>query len=416
MTLRSTVIGISALLTGAGALHMGMSLQGTLVGVRAGIENFPAILIGLIMSGYYAGFVAGSVYAPKIVNKVGHIRTFSAFASLASAAALCHSVFVDPVSWLVFRALAGFCFAVLSLVTESWLNERSSNLNRGTVLAVYFMVVLMSAALGQIFLIFASPAGYDLFILISVIISIALVPIALTSMPTPAVSEPHRMSLAKLYKTSPVGVVGCCGAGLVSGSYGALGAVFAQAKGLATTEIAIFMFLLVAGGAVAQWPLGRLSDRMDRRYVLVGLTITATILGVAVWVDVLQGILWLYTFGALMGAMLLSMYGVAIAHANDFLEPHEFVPASASLLLIYGLGAILGPIIAAAIMGWIGPNGLFIYLAVFSGIVALFTIYRMTQRSVVPSDDSTDFVLAQGISPVAFELDPRAEADDEASA
>ncbi len=413
MTLRATLIGIFALLLGAAALNLGMGLQASLLGVRAGIEGFPTLLIGLVMSSYYAGFVAGSLFAPKIVARVGHIRTFSAFASLASAAALCHAVFVDPASWIIMRMLTGVCFAALCLVTESWLNERSSNLNRGTVLSVYFVVILASTAAGQAFLMMAPPAGYDLFIFVSVIISVALVPIALTSTPTPAITAPRRMALRQLYGVSPVGVSGCFGAGLITGAFWALGAVYAQGKGLVTDEIAIFMTLVVGGGVVTQWPFGRLSDRMDRRIVIAGLAVSIAVLGIFAGLGFFPQGEGLYVLGVLMGGLVLPLYGLVIAHANDFLEPEDFVPASASLLLLYGAGAIVGPMVATIVMRFVGADGLFLHLGIAACLLAAFTMYRMTQRAAAPSEEAADYVFAQGISPVSFELDPRAENEGE---
>lgn len=413
MTLRATLIGIFALLLGAGALNLGMGLQASLLGVRAGLEGFPTLLIGLVMSSYYAGFVTGSLFAPRIVARVGHIRTFSAFASLASAAALCHAVFVDPISWMILRALTGVCFAALCLVTESWLNARSSNLNRGTVLSVYFVVILASTAAGQAFLMMAPPSGYDLFIFVSVIISVALVPITLTSTPTPALSEPRRMTLKRLFGVSPVGVAGCFGAGLITGAFWALGAVFAQGKGLPTDKIAIFMTLVVGGGVLTQWPFGRLSDKMDRRFVIAGIAVAISALGTVAVMGLFPPGDALYLLGALMGGLVLPLYGLVIAHANDFLEPEDFVPASASLLLLYGAGAIVGPMVATIVMQILGPDGLFMHLAVAAALLAAFTIFRMTQRAAAPSDESADFVFAQGVSPASFELDPRAETEAE---
>jgi MFS family permease len=413
MTLRATLIGIIALLIGAGALNMGMGLQASLVGVRAGLEEFPTLLIGLIMSSYYAGFVIGSVYAPKVVSQVGHIRAFSAFASLASAAALCHAVFVDPVSWLVFRALTGFCFAALCLVTESWLNARADNLNRGTVLSVYFMLILTCTALGQGFLMMAPPSGYDLFVFVSVIISVALVPIALTSTPTPEISAPDRMPLARLYKISPVGVVGCFGAGIITGAYWGLGAVFAQGQGLAPEDIAVFMMLLVGGGVVTQWPLGKLSDQMDRRIVIGGIGAGITILGLLVVTDLLPNDPWLYIVGTLMGGLVLPLYGIVLAHTNDHLEAEDFVPAGASLLVLYGVGAVVGPLLGTVVMGSMGPNGLFLHLAIFAVLLFAFTAYRMTQRQAVDMDEAADFVPVASTTAIAYELDPRSEADED---
>lgn len=412
MTLRATLIGIGALLLGAGALNLGMGLQASLLGVRAGIEDFPTLMIGLVMSAYYAGFVAGSLYAPSVVARVGHIRTFSAFASMASAAAICHAVFVDPISWIVFRALTGFCFAALCLVAESWLNARASNLNRGTVVSIYFVVMLGATAAGQAFLMMAPPSGYDLFVFVSVIISLALVPIALTSTPSPEISAPDRMRLKRLYNVSPVGVVGTFGAGLITGGYWGLGAVFAQAKGLKADDIAVFMTLLVAGGVVTQWPFGRLSDLMDRRIVVASVALVIAVVGVMVGIGFLPDDPWLYVMGAVMGGLVLPLYGLVLAHTNDHLGPEDFVPAGAALLVLYGVGAVAGPLLGTLAMRIAGPGGLFLYLALAGSLLAAFTGYRMTRRAGVDMDEAENFVPVGHTTAMAYELDPRAEEDN----
>lgn len=414
MTLRATLIGIIALLIGAGALNLGMGLQASLLGVRAGLESFPTLLIGVVMSAYYAGFVAGSIYAPKVVARVGHIRTFSAFASTASAAAICHAVFVDPVSWIIFRAMTGFCMAALCLVTESWLNARANNLNRGTVISVYFVVTLGATAAGQAALMLAPPSGYNLFVLVSVIISVALVPIALTSTPSPELSAPNRMAVKKLYSTSPVGVVGCLFAGIISGGYWSLGAVFAQAKGLVANDIAIFMTLLVAGGVVTQWPFGRISDMMDRRIVIAAVASLVFAVGLLVALGILPDDPWLFIMGAVMGGLVLPLYGLVLAHTNDHLEPEDFVPAGSTLLVLFGFGAVIGPLVGTAAMGLLGPAGLFVYLTVMGGLLALFTFYRMTQRAGVDMDDTESYVpVMTNATAMAYEMDPRSEEEDE---
>ncbi|MCP5363857.1 MAG: MFS transporter [Hyphomicrobiales bacterium] len=407
--MRTTLIGISALLLGAGAINLGMGLQGSLIGLRAGIENFSTILTGVVMSSYYAGFVIGSLVAPRIVNRVGHIRTFSVFASLSSAATICHAALIDPISWIILRALTGLCFASLCLVLESWLNDRSSNLNRGALLSVYFVTILAATALGQILLIAAPASGYDLFVLVSVIVSLALVPVALTSTPMPHEIAPNRMALKRLFATSPVGIVGCFGAGLSTGAFWGLGAVYAQGIGLPITQIALFMTFMIAGGMAAQWPLGRLSDKIDRRLIIAAMSLGMAIVGTVIATGAVHDAPWLFVLGACAGALLLPLYSISIAHANDFMEARDFVPASASLLLIYGCGAAAGPIVATLFMSRFGPEGLFIHAAVTTSVVGLFAVYRMTQRPPVPEEDSSKFAVLPRTTAMAFELDPRSD-------
>ena len=411
----TVLMSISALLLGAAAINLGLGLQASLLGLRAGLEDFSTLMTGLIMSSYYAGFVGGSIYAPRLVNRVGHIRTFSALASLASAAALCHAVFIDPYSWVIFRFLTGACFAGLCLVTESWLNERSNNLNRGRVLATYFITILGATAFGQVFLNIAPVDGYDLFVLVSVVISVALVPVALTTSATPVVIEPDWMRFRKLYKKSPVGVIGCLGSGLGTGAFWGLGAVFAQQMGLSTSNVAIFMALMILGGMATQWPFGRLSDKIDRRYVIAGCSLVMTAVGIVMGVGIITSETALYLVGIAAGGLLLPLYGIAIAHANDHMEVKDFVPASASLLLTYGCGAAAGPFIATIYMNYFGPGGLFIHAAVVTLILGIFALYRITQRAQPDQEDTVDFGLVPRTTAMAFEIDPRSEEDDKAA-
>lgn len=411
--MRITLFSIVALLVGASAINLGLALQASLLGIRAGIENFSAIVTGLIMSGYYLGFVVGSQVAPAIVNRVGHIRAFSAFASIASAAALCHAVFVDPTSWVILRIITGLCFAALCLVTESWLNERSTNLNRGKLLSTYMIAILTATALGNLLLMLAPASGYDLFVVVSVIISLALVPVTLTSTPTPQIAEiaHSRMGLRQLYATSPVGVIGCFGSGLGTGAFWGLGAVFAQGMGLPTDDIALFMALMIGGGIVSQWPLGQLSDLIDRRMVIAVVALAMAAVGIFIGSGVVSQGLGLFIAGTLAGALLLPLYGISIAHTNDFLDATDFVPASASLLLVYGCGAVAGPFVASLIMEAVGPEGLFIHAAAATAAIGVFAFYRMTQRPPASEEDSVDFTLVPRTSAMVFEMDPRSEQD-----
>lgn len=407
--MRNALVGISALLLGAGAINLGLGLQASLLGLRANLEEFGVVVTGLIMSSYYAGFVGGSIFAPTIVNRVGHIRTFSAFASLASAAALCHAVIVEPLTWMVFRAITGVCFAALCLVAESWLNERSTNLNRGALLSAYFIIILAATALGQLLLPIAPIAGYDLFVIVSVVISLALVPVALTSTPTPVEISHERLGLKRLYAISPVGLIGCLGAGLASGALWQLAAVYAQKSGLTTDQTAVFVAVMVIGGLLTQWPLGKLSDIVDRRYVIA--TISFGMVGVGVILTGASNIsgLWLFALGAMAGGLVLPLYGLSIAHTNDFIETKYFVPASASLLLVYGIGAIFGPFLATLFMQFIGAAGLFVHSAVTCFGVGAFTLYRITQRAPAPEEETENFKVVPRTSPMAFELDPRSD-------
>ena len=259
---------VSALLFGLGVLLLGSGLQGTLLGVRAGIEGFAAQTVGLLMAAYYAGYAAGSLYVPVLVRRAGHIRTFAALASVASAAPLLHALYVAPWTWTVLRSVSGFCFVGLFMVVESWLNDKATNATRGTILSIYMIVNLTALAAGQLLLVLADPADYQLFALSSVLVSLALVPVALTRSAAPVPLKTARLGLGRLYAVSPLGVVGSFGAGLVQGAFWGRAPRFGQSIGLSTAGIAAFISLTIVGGVLLQWPVGRLSDRFDRRTVI----------------------------------------------------------------------------------------------------------------------------------------------------
>jgi MFS family permease len=312
---------------------------------------------------------------------------------------------------MIFRAITGACFAVLCLVAESWLNERSTNLNRGTLLSTYFVIILGATALGQMLLPMAPIAGYELFAVVSVIISLALVPVALTSTPTPVEIEQEHLGIRRLFNISPVGFVGCLGAGLTCGALWGLAAVYAKQTGLTTEDTAIFVAVMISGGLLTQLPLGKLSDIVDRRYVIAGISFGMGIVGALIagtsWIDEN----WIFVFGGLAGGLALPLYGLSIAHTNDFIKTLSFVPVSATLLLVYGIGATLGPFLATLLMQYTGPSGLFVHCAIVYAGVGLFALYRIRQRAPVPDEEAENFALVSRTSAMALEMDPRSEED-----
>jgi MFS family permease len=368
-------------------MMLGNGLQGSLLGLRATMEGFPTAITGIVMSGYFIGFLAGSTLAPKIVKRVGHIRVFAALASLASAAALLHVVFIDPAAWMAMRLITGFSYAGLYVVAESWLNARSTNENRGQLLSVYMVVMLGGMAGGQLLLNVADPEGFALFILVSVLVSLALVPIALTAAPAPDFDTAAPVGLLQLYRISPLGVVGCMTVAIAHGAFFAMGAVYGEKLGLSLAGISIFMGLFMAGGVVLQWPIGRLSDRYDRRLVLTVATFLAAAAAVAALLTAPLGGLPFYAAIGLLGGMSLPIYSLCLAHTNDYLVPGQVVGASSALVMVTGLGAILGPIVSAAAMSKFGPGGFLWTIALVHAGIGAFALYRMTRRPSVPSKD-----------------------------
>jgi MFS family permease len=401
-----------ALFLGIALIMLGNGLQGSLLGLRATLEGFPTAITGLVMSAYFVGFLAGSTLVPRLVSRVGHIRVFAALASLASAAVLLHSVSVTPPSWGAIRLVTGFSYAGLYVVAESWLNDRATNETRGQLLSIYMVVMLGGMASGQLLLNVADPASFELFVLVSVLVSLAVIPILLTARPAPDFTAPSSVSLAELYRISPLGVFGALGTGMAHGALFGMGAVFAQSTGMSVAQISVFMAVAVLGGVVLQWPVGRLSDRFDRRQVLTTVTFVAAFSAFAATFvsGPLAGVLpdWsLYVLVALFGGMTLPMYSLTIAHANDHLEPDQMVAASGGLVLAGGIGASFGPVTAASVMSVMGPAGFFWTLGAIHAIIGVFALYRMRRRLALPLEDQGAFVaVPPRASPIAAYLTP----------
>jgi MFS family permease len=409
LVLTATFAPVFALLLSTALLLMGNGLQGTLLPVRANMEAFGATDIGLIGTAYFAGFGAGCILGARLVRRAGHIRTFAAMASLASAVALAHAILVAPLPWWLLRAVTGFCFAVLYVVIESWLNERSSNENRGTVFSVYTIVNLTVITAGQMMLPLADPKAFILFATASILVSLAVVPVSLTAAPAPTPVVVTRMRIRRLYGISPVGVAGVLTVGFANGAFWALAPVFAQDSGLDTAGIALFMSTAVIAGAVSQWPLGRLSDKVDRRRVVLLICVLATAAGVGLsfFNDGTQAVM--LGLAALFGAFAFPLYAVCVAHVNDHTSADDFVETSSGLLLLYAAGAMLGPIPASLVMSRMGPEGLFAFTMVFHAAMAVFTVYRMTRRKAPSPEEKESFVSVGRTSPTMFEFDPRGE-------
>ena len=409
-----------ALFLGIGLIMLGNGLQASLLGVRAELEGFPTVVTGLVMTGFYIGFLAGSTLGPRLVRRVGHIRVFAALASLASTAVLIHAIMVDPVSWTAMRLVTGFCYAGLYVVAESWLNDRATNETRGQLLSVYMVVMFSGMAGGQLLLNLADPGSFELFILASVLVSLALVPILLTVSPAPEIGVPASIGLGGLYRVSPLGVIGCLGTGMAHGALFGMGAVYAKTTGLSVVEVSLFMAAAILGGVVLQWPIGRLSDRFDRRRVMTVVTFVAA--STAMAATVMTGpfgpeipIWGLLLLMAVFGGMTLPMYSLSIAHTNDFLEPEQMIAASGGLVLAGGIGAIFGPITVAGVMSFMGPAGFFWSLGAIHAAIGAFAIYRMTRRAAVPVEEQGAFVsVPPPASPIAAALNPEGpEIEDE---
>jgi MFS family permease len=389
---------------GVASLLVGNGLLGTLLPVRAGIEDFPTVSIGVMGSAYFAGFILGCVLGPRLVHRVGHIRTFTAVVAVVSAAALVHLLVMEPVVWWVVRGVAGFCFACIYLVVESWINERATNETRGTILSIYTMINLLAITVGQFLLTVYDPASFPLFVLVSMVFSFGAVPVALTRAPTPAPLQAVRLRPLRLYKLSPVGFGGCFAVGLANGAFWTLAPVFVAESGLSVARIAEFMGVTIIAGAAAQWPFGRISDHMDRRYVLAIAAGLACLAGLALAVASYAWPAGLLIAAALFGAFSFPMYSLCVAHANDVMAKEEFVEASSGLLLSNGLGSVLAPLAASLAMTAAGVSGLFVYTAAIHAGMVVFVLHRMRRRPVLPGEHE-HFVPLVETTPAVMTLD-----------
>jgi MFS family permease len=430
----AALISVGALLLGAAILLLGNGLLGILLPVRASFEQFSTTAIGLIASGYSAGFVVGCLAMPHVVQRVGHIRTFAVMAAIAAAVVLTMVLKVQPLVWILLRMITGVAFAGLYMVIESWLNERASNTNRGQLFATYMVIQLAAVTIGQMLLPLGEPGDFRLFVLTAIAITLALVPVGLTTSIAPQPLGKVHLRLGRLYRMSPVGVLGCFFVGLANGAFGGLGAIFAQDVGLSTTGVALFMSAALVGGALFQIPFGRLSDRIDRRRVLILACALAVLAGAVLAVAGDAGSdgglvppalerAALSPF-ALIGAVIVfggciySMYALCVAHTNDYVDRADFLEASSGLLLTWGVGATLGPLLAAIAMEQIGLGGLFLQTALVHLLFMAFAWYRTWQRAPLPPEVRPDFVHADAsrTSPVAAVLDPRAPDQPEPAA
>jgi MFS family permease len=396
-----------ALLLGVALIMAGNALQASLLGLRGSLTGFSSTTMGVVMSGYYAGYMLSSFVTPKGVRSVGHIRVFGALAALAAVSILTASLFVHPVVWFATRAATGFCYAGLYVIAESWINDRSTNETRGRLLSVYMLVQFAGLTSGQAMLNLADPAGFQLFILVAIIISLAVVPILLTAKHAPAFAAPTHVSLAQLYRISPLGALGMLGVGMAHSGFFQMGAVFGHKMGLNTAQVSLYMMAAVLGGVALQWPVGRLSDRFDRRRVLTAVTFAAAVIAlVAIAASTIS--MSALTFAAFLYAgMSLPMYSLCVAHTNDFLKPEQMVAASSTLMLLFGIGAIGGPFTVGALMGAYGPHAYWAYLAAVHVLLGLFALYRMTRRASRPVEEQGRFVaMPPNATPTVSSLAP----------
>ena len=412
-----------ALFIGIGVMMIAHGLQMQVMGIRSVLEDFSVFTTGIFMSGYFVGYFVGSRTTPNFVSKVGHIRVFAAFASLASLSALIAVVYVNPFMWTISRFITGISLVSCYVVTESWLNDRATNKNRGQLLSTYMMVIYFGLALGMLLLNISKPEAYEPFILVSVLLSVALVPILLTKRPAPKFKKIETISILELYKISPLGSLSSFFTGIIHAAFFSLISVYATIAKFTLFETSILLFVATIAGVLGQGPIGYFSDIFDRRRVIVITTFGSSLLALIAILtsnDPIQNIYYMDEFAfrkiiffiavGLYTSLCLPLFSLNLAHTNDFVPKSKFVAAGGGLQLIFGVGAISGPILCAIFMEWFGLNGLFVFLIIAHSIIGVFGLYRMKVRSTVENPDSTFTPIPATITPAGLELDPDAPA------
>ncbi|MFA5631415.1 MAG: MFS transporter [Porticoccaceae bacterium] len=406
--MRRLLLPIAALLLSDALLLIGHGIQLTLLPLRAEIEGFTPIEVALTGSTYFVGFVVGCLVAPRMVRRVGHIRAFAVLASLFSATVLLFHSWPDVYPWLALRFVVGCCMSGLYMIIESWLNDRSTRETRGTLLSIYTVINLTMMIVGQQLLNLASPSAGTLFIIASVLLSLAIVPVSLTLTLAPAPVQSVPLDFRRVWQISHVAVLGAVCAGLVTGAFWSLGPVYARGVGMETAELTLFMSAVVLGGALFQLPLGKISDRFDRRLVLLFTALLGAIVSVLVVIfsHYPQALLVLAVF---WGGTVMTQYAICLAHGADNAEPHEFILVGSCILMLFGLSSAMGGPLASLFMDYLGPVGLFIYASLSLVVFAVAVAIRRQQHVVPMIDETGPFRAAADTSPAVFALDPRTE-------
>ncbi|BHH84514.1 MFS transporter [Desulforhopalus sp. 52FAK] len=394
---------------------LGNGLQATLIGVRASIEGFGTTITGLVMSGYFIGLIIGCNLVPKIVGRVGHVRTFGALASLASTSILVQAIFVAPGVWWVMRVITGFAYAGMFIVVESWLNDACENGTRGKVLSFYMIVSLGGMAGGQMLLNIAHPSGFELFLLVSLLISLAVIPILLSTAKGPQIEVMEHVGIVQLYQVSPLGVVGMFVTGMTIGAFFGMGAVYAAEIGLSVKDVSFFMGVLILGGFLFQYPLGWLSDQCGPIRIIIFSCVGGALVCFLAMNFTGEGVLF-YAIVAAVGGLSMPLYSLCCVHTNDYLTPTQMVAASGTLVLLSATGAAVGAPCTAIAMDIFGPEAFYGSLGVMLCSVAMFALWRSTQRVEVVAEEQGDFVVMAS-SPLSVSLNPDVElAEIEAAA
>lgn len=407
---------IIALLCGTMFLLAASGLHAILLPLRGQVEGYSTEALGLLGTAWAIGFIAGCFFAPRLVRRVGHVRAFGAFAAAAAIIALLTGIFVNIFAWILLRVFTGFAMAGAFMVIESWLNERASNENRGAVFGLYMMVTYAAIMAGQMAVAVADVSTPLLFMVTGILFCLSLLPIAVSTAVAPQPLTQVSLDLPTLYRNSPVAVVGCFLTGAANGAWGTLGAVYGAQIGISTFQIALMMSLAVVAGAAMQVPAGRLSDRTDRRFVLAGAALGSGLFGMLIFFAAPRSGAAVIVLTAAYGSLAYTLYSLAVAHANDHAAPEDFVKVSGGLLLLYGFGTIIGPLVAGILMDSLRPESLFLTTGVSHALLAGYTALRISRRPPVPIEEREAFKTLpseRAVTPQVVRLDPRSEAEQE---
>lgn len=390
--MRSALLSSWTLFFGILLFMAGNGLQGALLGNRAETLAFGDIVTGFVISGYFFGFMLGSLFVPKMVGRVGHVRVFGALAGLASSAILMHSIFEYASIWMLMRIITGFAYSGMYIVAESWINDKASNETRGSLLSVYMIVTMFGMIVGLMLLSTGDPATPDLFILVSILVSVAVIPILMTAAKVPDIQEPEPVSLYRAFRTSPLAVTGMAMHGITSSVLFGMGAVYATKLGFGLGEISLFMSAVMFGALVLQYPLGKLSDIIDRRTIILIVQFLAVITAMLAFFAESMSFYMILFAAAIYGGTHTPLYSLYIAHANDFLTPNQIVATSSKLVMINGFGAIFGAPIVGYMMDLFGPSAFYPTMAVMHAVMTGIVVFRMFARESMPNQAQAPFV------------------------
>jgi MFS family permease len=404
------ILPIFALFLSLVLMVVGNGMLGTLLAVRLQLEGTRAGLAGTILAFYSVGFVLGSLHGIRVVRRVGHIRAFTTFGAAATAAILVHALHVSVIGWMALRLIVGFCIAGLLLVTESWINSRATSATRGSLLATYMILFYLASAGGQLLLSTGDPQLHPLYLMAAILVALSLIPLSLTRTQAPEISDSVRISIRDLFRLQALGLFAALLSGVVASAFGAAGPVYAIRMGLDVQHVSLFMGLAIFSAMLFQWPVGLLSDYLPRGYVILGIAATGLAASLAVaWLGG-QSTTLLYLTVALFFGSTSSLYAVSLALTHDALEHSQIVPASATLLLGFGLGTILGPVGGAWSITILGPEGLFYFTSAILLLLILLTIGALFRQPPPPLVEQTHCVgVAPHSTPMLMELDPRNE-------